>query len=211
MNNGEGNGSVARLSSIIESLLLVTASPLKEEKIRKIVEHYEKSAIDEAITVLREKYSGDSGILIEKVAGGYQLRTNPANQDYVRVLLESRPPRLSRAALETASIIAYTQPITRAEIEDIRGVDSQGSIKTLIEKRLIKVVGKKEVPGKPFLFGTTKEFLEVFGLESLISLPSISELEEFLGSYDEGRSFENGPGPGESIKEEAEGYEEDTD
>ncbi|NIO17483.1 MAG: SMC-Scp complex subunit ScpB [Deltaproteobacteria bacterium] len=179
------NGPVRRLSSIIESMLLVSPTPLTEERARKVLPHYDKQSFDEAIMALQNKYSGESGILLERVAGGYQLRTNPANQDYVRALLESRPPRLSRASLETVSIIAYKQPITRAEIEDIRGVDSQGAIKTLMERRLIKVVGKKEVPGRPFLFGTTKEFLELFGLESLSVLPSISELEEILGSRGE--------------------------
>ncbi len=210
MKREEESGPVGRLSSIIESILLVSTTPLTQERARKILHHYDKKSFDEAITVLLNKYSGESGILMERVAGGYQLRTNPANQDYVRALLESRPPRLSRASLETVSIIAYKQPITRAEIEDIRGVDSQGAIKTLMERRLIKVVGKKEMPGRPFLFGTTKEFLELFGLESLSFLPSISELEEILGSNGE----DAGPGTAGDESEpgrEHEGGGESTD
>lgn len=179
----EEAGYTARVSSIIESILLVSASPVKEEKIRVIARNFGKKEIDFAIASLEAKYGGDSGILLEKVAGGYQFRTNPSNQEFVRAYLETRPPRLSRASLETVSIIAYKQPVTRAEIEDVRGVDSQGAIKTLLDKRLIRVIGKKEVPGKPFLFGTTRDFLELFGLESLSELPSISELGEILGTF----------------------------
>lgn len=188
---GEG-GYTARVSSIIESILLVSTSPVKEEKIKMIARNFGKREIDEAILALGAKYGGDSGILLEKVAGGYQLRTNPSNQEFVRAYLETRPPRLSRASLETVSIIAYKQPVTRAEIEDVRGVDSQGAIKTLLDRRLIRVVGKKEVPGKPFLFGTTRDFLELFGLEGLSELPSISEIGEILGTFGQGDSEERG-------------------
>ncbi len=176
----------SRVASIIESLLLVSTSPLRLEKITVILNQVDRRTLSRAIEILKEKYGGDSGVLIECVSGGYQLRTNPANQEYVRRFLQTKPPRLSRAAMETLAVIAYKQPVTRAEIEDIRGVDSQGAIKTLLERRLIRVVGKKEVPGRPFLFGTTKEFLEVFGLESLESLPSLEEIAEILGHEGEG-------------------------
>ena len=119
---------------------------------------------------------------MEKVAKGVQFRTNPANQEHVRKLFEVKPPRFSRAALETVAIVAYKQPLTRQEIEQIRGVDCAGSLKTLMERRLVRVVGKKDVPGKPFLFGTTREFMEVFGLGSLSDLPSMREIEEYLSS-----------------------------
>lgn len=183
--SGEEREAVSRISSIIESVLLVSPGPVKEEKLRKITGPHGQKAFEEAITHLLRKYGGDSGILVERIAGGFQLRTNPANQDFVRQFLESRPPRLTRASLETVSIIAYKQPVTRSEIEDIRGVDSQGAIRTLLDRRFIRVVGKKDVPGRPFLFSTTKEFLEVFGLESLTDLPSISELSEILGGNEE--------------------------
>lgn len=177
---GLGEGT-ERLVSIIESLLLVTAGPIKVGRLKKSIANFQEADYERALELLEAKYSGMSGILLSKVAEGYQLRTNPANQEYVREFLERRSTRLSRAAMETLSVIAYRQPVTRAEVEDIRGVDCQSSIRRLVEARLIRVVGKKDLPGRPFLFGTTREFLEIFGLEDLSSLPSISDLEEILG------------------------------
>ncbi len=172
-----------RLSSIIESLLLVSTRPLRMEVLRKLLSTFEETDFQSALLVLEEKYGEDSGILLARVAGGIQLRTSPSNQDYVRAYLDAKPARLSRAAMETLAIIAYRQPVTRAEVEDIRGVDSQGSIKTLIDRHLVRVMGKKEVPGRPFLFSTTREFLELFGLEDLASLPTLSEMEEIMGEF----------------------------
>lgn len=210
MTGEEEQGLVRRLASIIESILLVSTIPVKEEKIMKLAGTYEKKTFEEAIALLMKKYGGGSGVLIESIAGGYQFRTNHANQDYVRQFLETRPPRLSRASLETVSIIAYKQPVTRSDVEDIRGVDCQGAIKTLLDRRLIKVVGKKEVPGKPFLFGTTREFLEVFGLENLASLPSVTELSEILGPYgEEGSPVEEKPR--NETAGELDGQREDSD
>ena len=172
-----------RAASILESLLLVSSEPLSVEKARQILGDLTREQFEEVFLVLREKYPPESsGILVEKVAKGVQLRTNPANQEHIRKLFEVKPPRFSRAALETVAIIAYKQPLTRQEIEQIRGVDCAGSLKTLMERRLARVVGKKDVPGKPFLFGTTREFMEVFGLGSLGELPSMREIEEYLAS-----------------------------
>src|SRR5512139_1545966 len=172
-----------RAASILESLLLVSAEPLPFEKIRQLLGGISKAESVEVLRILQEKHPpGSSGILVEEVARGVQLRTNPANQEHVRKLFDARPPRFSRAALETMSIIAYKQPATRQEIEQIRGVDCAGALKTLMERRLVKVVGKKDVPGKPFLFGTTREFMEVFSLGSLSDLPSMREIEEFLAA-----------------------------
>jgi segregation and condensation protein B len=172
-----------RAASILESLLLVSAEPLPFEKIRQLLGGISRAESREVLRILQVKYPpGSSGILVEEVAKGVQLRTNPANQEHVRKLFDARPPRFSRAALETMSIIAYKQPATRQEIEQIRGVDCAGALKTLMERRLVKVVGKKDVPGKPFLFGTTREFMEVFSLGSLNDLPSMREIEEFLAA-----------------------------
>ena len=171
----------SRAASILESLLLVSAEPLSFEKVRQLLGGVSREEWREALRILQEKYPPDSsGILVEEVAKGVQLRTNPANQEHVRKLFDTRPPRFSRAALETLSIIAYKQPVIRQEIEQIRGVDCAGALKTLMERRLVKVVGKKDVPGKPFLFGTTREFMETFSLGSLNDLPSMREIEEFL-------------------------------
>jgi segregation and condensation protein B len=174
---------LSRAASILESLLLVSEQPLALEKACQVLGGIPKSSVRDAIRILQAKYPPDSsGILVEEVAKGVQLRTNPANQEYVRQLFDIKPPRFSRAALETLSIVAYKQPVTRLEIEQIRGVDCAGSIKTLMERRLIKVVGKKDVIGRPFLFGTSREFLEIFGLASLSDLPSMRDIEDFLSA-----------------------------
>jgi len=181
---GEPSGVIlARAASILESLLLVSAEPLSYEKVRQLLGGISKAEMLEVVRILQAKYPPDSsGILVEEVAKGVQLRTNPANQEHVKKLFDVRPPRFSRAALETLAIIAYKQPLTRQEIEQIRGVDCAGSLKTLMERRLVKVMGKKDVPGKPFLFGTTREFMETFSIGSLNDLPSMREIEEFLAA-----------------------------
>jgi segregation and condensation protein B len=172
-----------RAASILESLLLVSSEPLSIDKARQLLGDLSRAQLREAHLILQAKYPPEtSGIVVEEVAKGLQLRTNPANQEHVRKLFDVKPPRFSRAALETVAIIAYKQPLTRQEIEQIRGVDCAGSLKTLMERRLVRVVGKKDVPGKPFLFGTTREFMEVFGLGSLSDLPSMREIEEYLAS-----------------------------
>ena len=174
---------VRRAASILESLMLVSSEPLPVDKACRLLGELSRDQFEEVFRVLLEKYPPDvSGILVERVAKGVQFRTNPANQEHVRKLFDAKPPRFSRAALETVAIIAYRQPLTRQEIERIRGVDCVGSIKTLMDRRLIRVVGKKDVPGKPFLFGTTREFMEVFSLGSLKELPSMREIEEYLAS-----------------------------
>ncbi|MBI5419698.1 MAG: SMC-Scp complex subunit ScpB [Deltaproteobacteria bacterium] len=174
---------LSRAASILESLLLVSSQPLSYEKIGQLLGGLGRQAVREVVRILQSKCPPDaSGILVEEVAKGVQLRTNPANQEYVRRLFDVKPPRFSRAALETLSIIAYKQPATRLEIEQIRGVDCAGALKTLMDRRLVKVVGKKDVPGKPFLFATTREFLEVFGLASLSDLPSMRDIEDFLAA-----------------------------
>ena len=172
-----------RAASILESLLLVSEHPLSLEKAGHLLGNLSRASVREAVAILQAKYSADSsGVVVEEVAKGIQFRTNPANQEYVRLLFDIRPARFSRASLETLSIVAYKQPVTRLEVEQIRGVDCAGSLKTLMERRLVKVVGKKDVIGRPFLFGTSREFLEVFGLGSLSDLPSMHDIEDFLAA-----------------------------
>ncbi|MBF8259868.1 MAG: SMC-Scp complex subunit ScpB [Actinobacteria bacterium] len=172
---------LSRAASILESLLLVSEHPLSLEKAGHLLGNLSRASVREVVAILQAKYAADtSGIVVDEVAKGVQFRTNPANQEYVRQLFDIRPARFSRAALETLSIVAYKQPVTRLEVEQIRGVDCAGSLKTLMERRLVKVVGKKDVIGRPFLFGTSREFLEVFGLGSLSDLPSMHDIEEFL-------------------------------
>jgi segregation and condensation protein B len=174
---------LSRAASILESLLLVSDTPLSFERIGQLLGGLPKDTVREVVRRIQAKYPPEiSGVLVEEVAKGVQFRTNPANQEYVRQLFDIKPPRFSRAALETLSIVAYKQPVTRLEIEQIRGVDCAGSLKTLMERRLVKVVGKKDVIGRPFLFGTSREFLEVFGLASLSDLPSMRDIEDFLAA-----------------------------
>jgi len=172
-----------RAASILESLLLVSTEPVAVDKARRLLGGLSRSQVREVHAILQSKYPAEtSGILVEEVAKGFQFRTNPANQEHVRRLFDVKPPRFSRAALETLAIVAYKQPLTRQEIEQIRGVDCAGALKTLMDRRLVKVAGKKDVPGKPFLFGTTREFMETFSLGSLSELPSMREIEDFLAA-----------------------------
>ncbi|MFA6146985.1 MAG: SMC-Scp complex subunit ScpB [bacterium] len=181
MEPPEPDADLPRAASILESLLLVSTDPIPVDKARQLLGGLNRAQVREVHALLRAKYPADSsGILVEEVAKGFQFRTNPANQEHVRRLFDVKPPRFSRAALETLAIIAYKQPLTRQEIEQIRGVDCAGALKTLMERRLAKVMGKKDVPGKPFLFGTTREFMETFSLGSLSELPSMRDIEDFL-------------------------------
>ncbi len=148
-----------------------------------VLEEYERSEIQNALKKLIHEYAvRDCALEIVEVASGYQVRTRPEFASWIRRLKQQRPPRLSRSSLETLAIIAYNQPITRAEIEHIRGVDSMAVLGSLVEKQLVRILGRKDVPGRPLIYGTTPEFLEVFGLKNLKSLPTLKEIEEMLGS-----------------------------
>ncbi len=167
------------LRSIVESLLFVAEGPLTIQKLGEVLEDVEKDAIRTVAEELRaELESNRRGVRLVEVAGGYQLRTAKVNADWVKKLLGGRPARMGRATLETLAIIAYRQPITRAEIEAIRGVDVDGVINTLLDRSLIRAVARKDVPGRPFLYGTTPEFLQLFNLKDLTHLPTLKEMEE---------------------------------
>nr|HID60104.1 SMC-Scp complex subunit ScpB [Desulfobacterales bacterium] len=167
------------LSAIIESLLFVSEEPLSISKIHSVLKEFDKKKIREAIEALIERYqSQEHGFTLKEVAGGFQFRTRPEYSEWIKRLKPSNPVRLSRPALETLTIIAYRQPVLRCEIEEIRGVDCGGTIRTLLEKKLIRVVGRKDLPGRPLIYGTTRQFLEVFDLKDITALPSLKELEE---------------------------------
>lgn len=167
------------LASIVESLLFVYDQPLSLDRLATLLEEHERGDIRLALDDLMADYaSAGRGIVLAQVAGGYQLRSRPENADYIRRLTKSRGVKFSQSALETLSIIAYRQPITRAEVEYLRGVDSGGVLKSLLEKKLLRILGKKDVPGKPLIYGTTREFLELFGLKDLASLPTLKEIQE---------------------------------
>jgi len=167
------------LKTIVESLLFVHDQPLTLDRLALLLEEHERSDIRIALDELMQEYgTAERGIVLAQVAGGYQLRSRPENADYIRRLTKSRGVKFSQSALETLSIIAYRQPITRAEVEYLRGVDSGGVLKTLLEKKLLRILGKKDVPGKPLIYGTSREFLELFGLKDIGSLPTLKEIQE---------------------------------
>jgi len=173
--------AVKSLRTIIESLLFVHDQPLSVDRLCLILEEYERPDIRGALDELVEEYhAADRGIVLVQVAGGYQLRSCPEHADYIRRLTKSKGVKFSQSALETLAIIAYRQPVTRAEVEYLRGVDSGGVMKSLLEKKLLKILGKKDVPGKPLIYGTSREFLELFGLKDLAALPTLKEIQELV-------------------------------
>jgi segregation and condensation protein B len=167
------------LKTIVESLLFVHDQPLTLDRLALLLEEHERSDIRIALDELMQEYgAAERGIVLAQVAGGYQLRSRPENADYIRRLTKSRGVKFSQSALETLSIVAYRQPVTRAEVEYLRGVDSGGVLKTLLEKKLLRILGKKDVPGKPLIYGTSREFLELFSLKDINSLPTLKEIQE---------------------------------
>jgi segregation and condensation protein B len=167
------------VKSILESLLFVADGPLTVQRLTEVIDGAGKDDIRSVLEELdNELQDSRRGIRLVEVAGGYQLRTAKANADWVKKFLGGRPARMGRATLETLAIVAYRQPITKAEIEAIRGVDVDGVITTLLERNLVRAVARKDVPGRPFLYGTTPEFLELFNLKDLAQLPTLKEMEE---------------------------------
>jgi len=167
------------IKSIIESLLFVADGPLTIQRLSEVLEGVEKEDVRSTLDELQSELENSRrGVRLVEVAGGYQFRTAKVNADWVKKFLGGRPARIGRATLETLAIIAYRQPITRAEIEAIRGVDVDGVINTLLDRSLIRAVARKDVPGRPFLYGTTPEFLQLFNLKDLTHLPTLKEMEE---------------------------------
>ncbi len=163
--------------SVVEAILFLSGEPVALSTIRNVIDLPEfeiKRLIDELITEYKER---GGGLMIVEIANGYQMVTNPEYADWVRKFRTTYvSSKLSMPALETLAIIAYKQPIIRAEIEQLRGVNSDSAIRTLLERRLIKIMGRKEAPGRPFLYGTTREFLEYFGLKDLTELPTLKDM-----------------------------------
>ncbi len=170
-----------KIKNIIETLIFITDKPLSKNKIVDLIGNPEvnEKLVEELVKELQTEYLQRSAIEIREVSEGYQMATKPEYSEYVRRLYRDRTMlRLSPAAVETLAIIAYRQPITKAEIEETRGVDSTGVLETLLERKLIKIVGRKEVIGRPLLYGTTQEFLKYFGLNSLADLPPVEQFIE---------------------------------
>jgi len=167
------------VKSVLESLLFVADGPLTVQRFAEVLEGVDKETIYALLQDMQSELEAPSrGLQLVEVAGGYQLRTAKVNADWVKKFLGGRPARMGRATLETLAIIAYRQPITKAEIESIRGVDVDGVITTLLERNLIRAVARKDVPGRPFLYGTTAEFLQLFNLKDLTELPTLKETDE---------------------------------
>lgn len=163
--------------ALLEALLFLSGDPVMPSTLKAVsgLDDGEiKRLMDEIIT---DYTARDGGILIAEIAAGYQMITNPDYAAWIRKFDSTMVSnKLSAAALETLAIIAYKQPMIKAEVEQIRGANSDGVVKTLLDRRLIKIVGKKEAPGKPMLYGTTNEFLQYFGLKNITELPTLREL-----------------------------------
>jgi segregation and condensation protein B len=172
----------AQWKAVIESLIFVSESPLSLERIKEVLGEVGKKDVQRLLSELKADYeAAQRGFTLEEVAEGFQFRTRPAHAEWIKRLKKTKPPGMSQPALETLAIVAYRQPVVRTDVEKIRGVDSGGVLRTLLERKLIKILGKKDVPGKPLVYGTSKQFLEMFGLKNLASLPTLKDV-EVLGS-----------------------------
>jgi len=171
------------LKPILEAVIFVASEPISEEELARLLPEADRAHVAAALEVLRREYEAEGrGLELRRIAGGYRISTRPEYHEYVRRYLKTQPSaRLSMAALETLAIIAYKQPITLPEIQEIRGVNSARAVKTLLEKRLIEPKGRKPVVGRPILYGTSREFLIHFGLNDLSELPALEDFQE-LGS-----------------------------
>ena len=170
----------AKVKLIIEALLFVSHEPLTEKKLGEVLDGIDKESIREVLGELRKEYQEKRNLEIREVAGGYQIFTSPDYAPWIEKLHRTRPTKLSQAALETLAMVAYNQPVIRAEVESIRGVDVSGVLHTLLEKNLIKILGRKKVIGRPLLYGITDDFLKYFGLKDVSELPSVKEVKEMI-------------------------------
>ncbi len=177
------------LIAAVEAVLFAAAEPVHPKEIAAAFDGVTESEVAAAVDALRERYTnGPGGLTVEQVAGAFRLATKPEVGAIVRQFFRQRNrTRLSPAALETLAIIAYRQPITVPEIQAMRGVDPTGALKSLLEKAMVRILGRKKVVGNPLLYGTTKQFLVHFALNRLEDLPSIQEFDEFLGALQEGQ------------------------
>ena len=172
----------AELKAIVEALIFASPEPLTLKAMCKLLEAETKEDVQAALAELKEDYKHPGGLQLAEVAGGYQIVTRSDLHEWVRQLFHERTTqRLTVQALETLAVIAYRQPITALEITEVRGVNTSGVLNTLLERHLIKIVGRKQVVGRPFMYATTKEFLIRFGLNELGDLPKVEDMAEALG------------------------------
>jgi segregation and condensation protein B len=164
---------------IVEAVILGSPEPISAQRVAAVIPYCKPAAVKSMVDQLNAEYVKQGRAFeINEVAGGYQVRTLPEFASYLQQIQPQRPFRLSKASLETLAVVAYRQPVTRAEIEGVRGVDVGAVVRSLLERKLVRLVGHKDVPGRPMLYGTTRRFLEVFGLASIEELPSLRQLEE---------------------------------
>lgn len=169
------------LQAILEALLFAADHPLSPQEISQWLSEYPAQDIRAALQGLESEYRNRGrSFFLKEVAKGYQFRTKKEFSAYILRMYKTSPSRLSRAALETLAIIAYKQPVLRQEIEKLRGVDVGGILRTLLEKDLVRIVGRKNLPGRPLVYGTTKKFLEVFDLTDINSLPKLKEIKDIV-------------------------------
>ncbi len=205
---------VKSLKMIVEALLFASDKPLSDQEIHSYLPEAKIPDIRSALKVLKYEYEAmGRSFTLKEVAKGYQFRSHSEYGPYIFEMLQTSPDRLSRAALETLAIIAYKQPILRQEIERLRGVDVGGILRTLLEKGLIRIMGRKNLPGRPLIYGTTRKFLEVFDLKDIESLPKLKEIKTFgsdeyeTTSSGEGASPKDESGTEDSQKEASQGAE----
>jgi len=166
------------IKPILEGIFFISDSPTRLETLVEILYESNREEILEGIGRIKTEYEEDSkGVELIEIAGGYQFRTKPRWAEWINRLKKAKAIKLSRSALETLAIIAYRQPIIRPAIEEIRGVDSGWVLRTLLEKDLVKMMGRKDLPGRPMIYGTTRTFLELFGLNTLADLPTLKEVQ----------------------------------
>ena len=198
------------LLSRLESLIFIFPEPITVRRLAKLLS-LEGKRVRELLVILQDHYS-DRGVVLVEVGGGFQFQTNAANADVVKAAIKIKPLRLSRAALETLAIVAYRQPLTKADVEDVRRVDCGGTLKFLFEKGLLRTLGRKEEPGRPIIYGTSNAFLELFGLKSLSDLPSLHEFSELWDEHQDLLEEQEFPAskaltPEEAIKKAADAME----
>ncbi len=167
------------LKNIIESILFVAEKPLTVATIKNVLDFADTQEVREVLQTLADEYNArGGGFHLRKIAGGWQMRSRPEYRQWITRMIQTNPRRLSKAALETLSIVAWNEPIIRSEIEQIRGVDSGGVLRLLLDRKLVRILGRREIPGRPLIYATTKFFLEMFDLNTIKDLPTIKEVEE---------------------------------
>ena len=172
----------AELKAIVEALIFASPEPITPKMLFRLLSDEPREDVTAAVEALRAEYEQRPGLQFVDVAGGYQIVTRPELHEWVRRLFQERSTqKLTVAGLETLAVISYKQPVTALEVSEIRGVDTHGVLSTLLERHLIKIVGRKNVVGRPFLYGTTKEFLIRFGLNDLSDLPKVEDMAAALG------------------------------